>query len=932
MKNYFYAFVLLLSIAFQQSHAQQLPNIPVDPNVRIGQLENGLTYYIRHNNLPKDRADFYIVQKVGAILENDNQNGLAHFLEHMSFNGTEHFPDKGIIQFLEKNGVRFGENINAYTSLDETVYNLTNVPTTRQGTIDSSLLVLHDWSHSLLLKGNEIDQERGVIMEEWRTRAGASRRMWKEINSIIYAGSQYAKRDVIGDTAVILHFPYQVLRDYYKKWYRPDLQGIIVVGDIDVDKTEAEIKQMFGSIPKPVNPATRTIYQIPDNEKPIIALVTDPEATGSAIIVRYKHDPMPDSLKKTVLGYYADLSNNLISIMINNRFKDLAQQPNAPFTFALNEYGAITKSKDAFLFYMIPREGEYKAAFQVLMNEIEKIKRFGFNASEYERAKAEMLKNLENEFNNRDKQKTEKYVRQYINNFLNLEPIPGIEWEYKMAQTILPKLPLSALSQQAEKYITDNNVLVSIQAPDNEKSKLPTEAEVLSMIQNVKTAQLEPYKEETINKPLINAIPKPGTISKVTENKAMGTTEWTLSNGIKVILKPTHFKADEIRLGAVAYGGLSLVPTDQLPSATVACDVINNSGLGDFSPTELNRLLSGKMANVTPSMNDYQESFSGNCSVKDFETMMQMLYLYFVSPRKDADAYNVFINKMRNQLANLANSPNQAFNDSVVTNLYSHSPRKFVFRLSTLDKISLDQVMEIYRQRFANPANFTFFFVGNINPETMKNTILTYLGGLKTSKQRETWKDQDIRYPEGKKTVEFQHEMTTPKASNFIFYHNKTEYNLPDILQARILGNILTMRYIESIREEYGGSYGVGVSGSVSRLPFPETLLFMQFDTDPKLDTKMLELIHLELQKIADQGPLAEDLSKVKENLIKKHAEEIEDNNWWISTLNAYYLTNINYIDEYNTIVNNIDSKAIQNLAKSLIDKMNCLQVIMLPK
>jgi zinc protease len=932
MKISIFSLVLLLSLSFSVSVAQQLPLLPVDPQVRVGKLDNGLTYYIRHNNQPSERADFYIVQKVGAILENDNQNGLAHFLEHMSFNGTEHFPNKGIINFLEKNGVRFGENINAYTSLDETVYNLANVPTIRQGIIDSSLLVLHDWSHSLLLKGDEIDKERGVIMEEWRTRAGASRRMWKEINAIIFAGSQYAKRDVIGDTAVILHSQYQALRDYYKKWYRPDIQGIIVVGNIDVDKTEAEIKQMFGSISKPVDPAKRIIYPVPDNDKPIVAIVTDPEASNAAIIVRYKHDPMPDSIKKTMMGYVANLTNSLISTMINNRFKDLAQQPEAPFTVALNEYGDLTKSKDAFLFYMVPRVGKYTEAFQVLMNEIEKIKRFGFTVSEYERAKAEMFKEIENAYINRDKQKTESYVNEYVANFLDLEPIPSIEWEYKTAKQILPRLPLNMISQQAETYITDQNILVSIQAPENEKAKLPTQDQVLTMIDQVKTVSLEPYKDDTITKPLIADSPKPGKITKETENIAMGTTEWTLSNGIKVIFKPTKFKADEIRLGAVAYGGLSLIPTDQLPSATVACDVINNTGLGDFSPTDLTKLLAGKIANVSPSMNDYQESLSGNCSLKDFNTMMQMLYLYFTAPRKDIDAYNVFMNNMRTELTNAANNPAQAFNDTIVTEIYNRSPRKFVFQLSTLDKVNLDQVMNIYKERFANPANFTFFLVGNVSPDSMKTSVLTYLGGLQTSKKLETWKDQQIRYPQKEVKNIFPHEMQTPKASNFIFYHDKAAYNLHNILNAKILGNILTIRYTESIREEQGGAYGVGVSGSVSRIPSPETLLFMQFDTDPKLDTKMMTLIYLELQKIADKGPKAEDLNKVKENLLKKHAEDVEDNNWWISTLNSYFLTNVNYIDGYDKAVNAIDSKSIQDLAKQLIEKKNNLEVIMQPK
>ena len=929
----FWALLLLLAITLSNVYAQQSSLIPIDPKVRIGHLDNGLTYYIRHNEKPKERADFYIVQKVGAILEADNQNGLAHFLEHMAFNGTKNFPGKQLINFLEKNGVKFGENINAYTALDETVYNLSNVPTTRQGVIDSSLLVLHDWSNYISLDGNEIDKERGVIREEWRTRASSDRRIWKAANAILFAGSQYAKRDVIGDTAVINHCSYQALRDYYKKWYRPDLQAIIVVGDIDVDKTETQIKQLFNAIPKPVNPAERILYTVADNDQPIVARITDPEASNIGFMVQFKQTPLPDDAKKSSVGYVTDIMNSLISRMQNIRFQEITQKAESPIAYAIAQYGDLIKTKDAFLYYMVPREGKNKEAIALLYTEIEKTKRFGFNPDEYERAKSEILKQIEQAYNNRDQQNSASYIREYVNNFLNLEPIPGIEWEYKTLQALLPKLPLEVINKQVQSYISDKNILITEQGPENEKANLLSENEAIAMLSDAKKANIEQNKQETINKPLVANPPRAGKIIKTAHNKVFDADEWTLSNGVKVIIKPTKLKQDEIRMLGVAYGGLSLVDKDDdLPSASISDNIISNSGLSEFSKTELNKLLAGKIAGVSPNISDYQETFSGSSSVKDFETMMQLLYLYFTAPRKDSDGYQSFVNNVRTNLINAANDPDQAYSDTVTTALYCNSPRKFLFNLKALDKVNHDDVMRLYKERFANPANFTFFLVGNLDQEKAKPFILTYLGGLKTSKQTETWKDRNIRYPQGVIEKQFAHEMTTPKASNFVLYNDAIEYNLNNSLLAQALGSILDIRYVASIREDEGGSYGVGVKGSIGKIPVPTVTLFMQFDTDPQKEAKMIGLIHKELADIAQNGPKEEDLQKVKENMKKQHKENIEENSWWLSALNHYYFSNIDLVNNFDSTLGNISKTTIQQLAQQLVNKKNMLQVVMTPK
>lgn len=924
--------MLLLAL---NAGAQQVQPLPVDPKVRYGKLDNGLTYYIRANKEPKQRADFYIAQNVGAILENDSQNGLAHFLEHMAFNGTKNFPGKGVINYLEKIGVKFGADVNAHTSLDETVYNLSDVPTVRDGIVDSALLVLHDWSSFISLEDTEIDAERGVIREEWRQGAGADRRMWKESNKLKYPGSQYAIRDVIGDTAIINNFNHATIRDFYKKWYRPDLQAILIVGDVDVDKVEAKIKALFTDIPKKENEAERIVYPIADNEKPIISVVKDKEARMTRIELEYKHDKLPDNIKLSMNGYAFNTINGLISTMIGNRFEEITQQADAPFVGAYANYGELVKSKDAFQLLAIPKEGQELTGLNALLLEAEKIKRFGFTNSELERAKIDFLKNVEKAYNERDNQKNNDLIEEYVRNFLNQESIPGIDWEYQTLQAMLPQLKVEMVNQVAKSYVTDTNMIVSIMAPDKEAVKIPTEEQIRQAIDNSKKAELTAKAEEKSNRPLIDKAPKAGKVVKVAQNKSLGTTEWTLSNGVKVVFKPTEFKKDEILLSAFSQGGLSKVtnPAD-LPSGMLAASIVSNNGLGQYNLIELNKILTGKIASVSPQIGSYDEGFNGNSSVKDFETLLQLVYLHFTAPRKDDNAFKAMMNGYRASLANAASDPRKAFSDTVNTMVTNHHPRTIIIGLKTLDLIDQDKALAIYKERFALPADFTFIFTGNINPanDSVKNAIVTYLGGLKSKKETEKFTDVNIRKPKGKVGNSFEKEMKIRKASNFILYSGSMPYTIYNRTAITAVGSILNIRYLESIREKEGGSYGVGVRGSITNTPIDEATLMMQFDTDPLKQEKLISIIYSEVDEIISKGPRADDLQKVKENMLKKYTEDLAENGWWQSAVQRFYQDKMNLVDDYKASVEALTPEVIQSTLKNLVSQGNVLEVVMKPK
>jgi len=914
--------------------AQQIQPLPIDPKVRYGKLDNGLTYYIRANKEPKQRAEFYIAQNVGAILENDDQNGLAHFLEHMAFKGTKNFPGKTIIEYLEKLGVKFGADINAQTNLDGTVYNLSDVPTVREGVVDSTLLILHDWSNFISLKDTAIDSERGVIREEWRFRAGANSRLLKESTKQKYPGSQYAKRDVIGDTAIINHFKHETIRDFYKKWYRPDLQAIVIVGDIDVDKVEAKIKKLFNDIPKKENPAERTIYTITDNQQPIVSVVKDLEARATQVDLEYKHKVLPAEIKLSINGFAHNVMNSLIGFIMSYRFNEIIQQADAPFVYADAMYLGLFKSTDAFKFRAIAKEGKELEGLNAILLEAEKTKRFGFTNSELERAKTDFLKIYEKTYNERDNQKNNQLVQAYVGNFLNQNPISGIEWEYTSVQMMLPQLKLEEINQLVKSYITDTNMIVSIMAPDKEAVKTPTEAQIHTAIENAKKAELTAKVEETNSKQLIEKIPAAGTISKITQNKSLGTTEWKLSNGVRVVFKPTTFKKDEILFTAYSEGGLSKIKNvADLPSGIAAPNVVLNNGLGDYNQVELGKILTGKMATVSTYINTYEEGLSGNSSVSNFDTMLQLAYLIFTAPRKDDNAFKALKNSYQMVLSNIASDPHKSFSDSIEVAVSNHNPRTILFNLEVLDKIDQDKSFTIFKERFSVPANFTFVFTGNIDPnnDVVKNFICTYLGGLKSVRGGEKFTDNNIRSPKGKVNNYFAKEMQIKKASNYIQYTASIPYNLSNDIVIRAIGDILTLRYTESIREKEGASYTIQASGSLGKIPVEEATLKIQFETDPVKQEKMKSIVYSEISKIIDKGPLAEDLQKVKENMLKKYTEDLTENGWWQNAVTTFYKNNINLVYDYKTTVEALTSEKIQTALKNIVSQENVLDLVMKP-
>lgn len=926
-------FVLLaaaLLFAVSGMVAEEYAPAPVDKDVRIGVLSNGLTYYIRHNEMPQGRCEFHIAQAVGASLEKDHQNGLAHFLEHMAFNGTKHFPDKLLINYFESVGVSFGYNINAYTSLDETVYRLSNVPT-RAGVLDSALLVLHDWSCAIALQDEEIDNERGVIREEWRTGADANRRLWRDINKQKYVGTPYAKRDVIGDTAVINNFTYQALRDYYKLWYGPDLQSIVIVGDIDVDKMEVKVKDLFGPIPPRKNRGVRPYFPLPDNEKPIIALCTDKEAPYSLFELDYKHQQKSDEFKLSKEGYRYHIIMTLAKAMLSHRFLALQLNPNSSILQMDGGYGNLIGVTDALSFYAVPKDGKEIDAAKEFIVFVEQVKRFGFRESELEVAKNEYLNSMEKAYNEKDNRENISYAREYYRNYLDAEPIPGIDWEYKFSKDVVNNLNIEEVNKVFMSLFTDNNIIFSFQGKDKGENNI-TKREMYDLVQNMSSLDVEEPEDVSVITDFVKNDPTPGSVVKVKENKKLGTKELTLSNGVKVVIKNTMFKNDQIMMTMVSDGGYSKVPVADLPSAYAATDVVENAGIAEYSLLDLQKYLAGKTISISPSISDYSEEISGSSSVKDFETMLQLVYLYFTNPRKDNEAFKSLIDQYYTILASRDSNPKVSFSDSISAVTNSHHERNIIMDLNWLAKVNQDKAYDIFRQRFSNPADFTVILIGNIEDnDQFRNLIATWIGGIPATGAKEKFVDNGIRSPKGVVKNYFEREMQTNTASNRIEYTGKLKYNQKNRLVMNIIGELLSTRYLESIREKEGGSYGVGCAGYVQNIPTTTAKLLMQFDTDPEKQVKLMGIIHKEVMDIIANGPIMEDFNKIKESMLKEYEVNVTTNKYWMSALTRYYQYNFDGTD-FVDVLNSITPKDIQNTLKKLVAQGNVVEVVMLPK
>lgn len=940
MKHLFHsllAVAFVLCAGFQQAVAQQMqfPPLPVDKNVRIGQLDNGLTYYIRHNKLPENRAEFYIAQKVGSILEEPQQRGLAHFLEHMAFNGTKNFPgdDKGlgVIPWCETVGIKFGTNLNAYTSIDETVYNISNAPIDRTGVLDSCLLILHDWSNYILLKDDEIDKERGVIREEWRSRNSGMLRVYTDLLPTIYQGDKYADCMPIGSIDVINNFPYKDIRDYYHKWYRPDLQGIVIVGDIDVDTVEAKLKAVFADVQKPVNPAERTYYPVADNKEPIVAIGTDKEVDDPSIEIYFKQDATPDSEKNNV-GYLASqYMTSMISSMLDARLSELVQSANPPFTRASSDYSDffVAKTKEAFALSASSKADGIETALKTLLQETERARRFGFTESEYARARANYLQSLESAYNEREKTKHGSYVREYVQNFLNGEPIPGIEAKYAMMNQLAPNIPLQAMNMVMQQLVPDSNQVVIIAGPAKEGLKYPTKEEVISLLKGMKDLDLQAYVDKVSDEPLMKEAPKGGKIISEKEGDIYGSTKLVLSNGVTVYVKKTDFKADEIRMKGTSLGGKSIFPDKDALNFAVIDNVIAVGGLGNFSQVDLTKVLAGKKVSVNAGLGATTENVFGTCSPKDFETMMQLTYLTFTAPRKDAEAFESFKNRMKAQLESAQANPLSSINDSLQKAMYNNHPRVVMMKPEMVDQIDYDRILEMYNDRFKDASDFTFYFVGNIDLETAKPLIAEYLGALPAINRKETFKDTKMSIRKGVYKNEYAKEQQTPTATIVFLYSGKAPYTLKNDILLSFATQVLDMVYTEEVREKEGGTYGVNCYGDLQKYPKEQLLLQIVFQTDPAKKDKLAGIVVDELKKLAAEGPSDVHLQKVKEYMLKKYADNQKENGYWMNNLNDYFYYGMDMTEGYTDIVNSITAKDIQKFVSDLLKQGNEIEVTM---
>lgn len=928
---------LILCLGLQQAAAQmQLPPLPVDKNVRIGKLDNGLTYYIRHNEKPENRVEFYIAQKVGSILEEPQQRGLAHFLEHMAFNGTKNFPGDerglGIVQWCETKGIKFGTNLNAYTSVDETVYNISNVPSTDPAVVDSCLLILHDWSDAILLADKEIDKERGVIREEWRSRNVGMLRLWTEAQPVLYPDSKYADCMPIGSIDVINNFPYQDIRDYYDKWYRPDLQGLIIVGDIDVDQIEQKLKTLFADVKMPENAAERIWYPVPDNDEPIVYIGKDKEIDMPNVDIYFKHDATPDSIKGTIMYLAQDYMMSAISTMLNERLSELAQSANPPFNMAFCSPDAdffLSGTKKAFNITAYTKDDGLSNGLKVLLQEVERVRRHGFTESEYARARANILQSIESQYNEREKTENQRYVNECLQHFLHAEPMPGIEYEYSTLNQLAPNIPVQAINEVAKQLITDNNQAVFIAAPEKEGVVIPTKEEVIADLKAMPTLQVEAYVDKVSNEPLIKEAPQGGKIVSQKENALFGATELTLSNGIKVYVKKTDFKADEIRMHGFSQGGTTLFDAADKLNYSLMNGAVDAGGAGNFSNVELTKVLAGKKVSVSATVGSTQENVNGNCSPKDFETMMQLTYLYLTQPRKDEEAFTSFKNRLKAQLESAEANPLMAWQDTLFYELQGHNERYINLKANMVDLLNYDRILALYKQAFADCGDFQFIFVGNAELDSIKPYIEQYLGALPATNAKQNYNKANLlTVAKGTKDVVFAKEQQTPMASVAIIINGNCKYNLRDFVLMSVLDQALDMVYTEEIREKEGGTYSVSTAGQLGSEQ-QNAILQIVYQTDPTKYEHLNGIINAQLEKMAKEGPSAEQMQKIKEYMLKKYADNQKENSYWMNNIKEVLYTGQDMTKDYEALINGLTAQDVAQFAADLLKQGNKLTVVM---
>ena len=935
-----FAVLLLMLVAFGTNvmTAQQM-TIPIDEAVRIGKLDNGLTYYIRHNDYPEHRANFYIAQRVGAMQEEDNQNGLAHFLEHMAFNGSEHFNGEGhgIMDFIQSIGLNFGSDVNAYTYFTETVYNIDNVPTTRQGALDSCLLVLKDWSHGLLLTDEEIDKERGVIHEEWRLGRDAGERMRNRQLENLFPGSKYAKRDVIGSMDVVDYFPYQVLRDYYHKWYRPDNQALIIVGDVDVDNTEAKIREMFKDIPAPGPDAAKVeSYPVPDNDEPIVIVEKDVEQQLSLVQVMFKHDII-EKEEKSDMNYLVYLYlQYMMNSMINQRLQEQAQDPDCPFIQAYAYDGSYlgANTKDAFDLIVVPKEGMTEAATQAGLIEVLRAVKYGFTATEYARAQEDYLSAVERTYNERDKIHNRNHTQKCYRHFLDNEPILDPEFYYQTMNMIVPNVPVEAVNAMLPELIsTDGKNLVVLNFnQEKDGAVYPTKEGLMAAVTAAEKAEITPYVDNVKDEPLIANMPKKGKIVKESYNELLGYKDLELSNGVHVLLKPTDFKQDEIFMLAQQRGGSSLYDEKDWANCEMFDYAIEYSGLGGFNNMELKKALAGKQVSMSQSLGTYTDRVSGSSNVKDLETMFQLAYLQFTDITKDEKNYNALINTIEISLKNKDLDPDNVFSDSLSYIMNNYSWRNKPYKVEDMKLLNYDRILEIAKERTANAANYTFLFVGSFDEAVIRPLIEQYIASLPAKKGvKSNWVNV-AEHPLGQTIKHFDHKMETPKTTVYIdWFNNQMPNTLENSIKAQLLGKVLNRINRDKIREDAGAAYSIGTYGYSSiEGDNPITSVTAYAPLKPEFTDMAIQILNEEIAKACETIDAA-SLDDFKKAMLKDHETQLKENSYWYSIISSYAMRGFDFHTGYEDLVNAQTPESIAAFARQLLSVGNKLEVVMTP-
>ncbi len=931
MKKVFFlfSFIFLISSLFAQS-LELNDKLPNDPKVIHGTLKNGMKYYIRSNKNPENRAEFALSVNAGSVLEDDDQQGLAHFTEHMAFNGTKNFPKNELVNYLESLGMKFGPEVNAYTSFDETFYGI-KVPMDKPEFVDKGLLVLFDWASQLSLETEEINAERGIIHEEWRMGQGAMDRMQRKFLPVIFHNSIYADRLPIGLMDVVDNCDPEALRRFYRDWYRPDLMAVIIVGDFDAKEMERKVIDLFSQIPARENPRERFYPEIPDHKETLVSVATDSEAPISMIQMFYKH---PRKQKTTVADYKEDLVAALVSQMISKRLSELTLLENPPFTQAMAAYTDFIGPKSMYISFGIIQNNDVEKTLKALVRENQRMVVHGFTATELEREKQSILKMYEKQYNEREKRKSEEFLQEYKSNFLPPhDPFPGIEYEYELAKKYIPLITLDEVNAFASKLTPDENCVIVVIAPEKEGVKIPSEQEVLKIYNQTRQEKVDPYVDKVVDKPLISELPKTKKGSKVIKNKEMGYETWILKNGVKVVVKSTNFKDDEILFEARSKGGNSLYEDKDVFNASIATEVAQESGLGDFDKAELDKYLAGKNVALTPYIAETFEGLRGNSSVSDFETLLQMIYVSFTKPRIVESSFNSYINKQKAMYENAALDPQNAWQDTIAWLVANYHPRKKPFDASSFDNADLRMIKRIYNQRFADPNNFTFYFVGNIDVKKHKPLIEKYLGALPVVERNETYRDLGIRPP--KTSVDkVVNKGKDQKCVKMIIFSGEMDYTLENRQKLDAICKILSTRLLEEIREKESGVYTIGAYPRMSAEPYGNYMIYIFFSTDPQREAELTAKIFDIIKSLQNDGLNDVDLQKAKEKQKRELETNLKENNYWLRLImdcESEFISDKDFAN-YNNLIENTTIPSLKDAFNKFINLNKHYKVALLPE